>query len=322
MRLVHVLAAAAVLLAAAAPAAAQTFPNRPVRITLGLPAGSGPDALTRLIADRLGPELGQSVVVENRPGGSGIIAMEAVKKATADGHELILADGGDLAINRYAFKKLPYDPIRDFEPVALAFRATFFLVVPTGSPFQSVRELVAYAKANPDKLSYGSFGVAHTTRIEMEAFMDAAGIRLTHVPFRDAGQLLGALANGDLAVIMNSPATARPGLDSGRLRLLGAGALARLPSHPNVPTYEESGGPRLVTQAWVGFLVPRGTPKEAITRLNAAIRKALADKVVQDRLAILGFVPGQTTPEEFAAFIRAEDERYGGLVRALKIQLD
>ncbi len=313
----------AIFLAALAQgAAAQSFPAKTVKITLGLPAGSGPDTITRLIADRLTQEWGKAVIVENRPGGSGIIAMEAVKKAPADGHDLILADGGDLAINRHAFKKLPYDPIRDFEPVVLVMRGIFFLIVPASSPFQSVRDLVSYAKANPGKLSYGSFGIAHTTRLTMESFMSAAGIDMTHVPFRDAGQLVAAASNADVQVIMNSAATARPGLDSGRLRLLAVGTLERLASHPNVPTFAESGGPRMESQAWVGLLVPRGSPREAVTKINASVRKVLADKAIQDRLAVMGLVPAAGTPEEFAALIKAEDARYGVLIKTLKIQIE
>jgi tripartite-type tricarboxylate transporter receptor subunit TctC len=325
LRTRRLLAAFAFASALALPAVALAqgaYPSKPVRITLGLPAGSGPDAITRLIADRLSKDWDRAVIVENRPGGSGVIAMEAVKRASADGHELILADGGDLAINRHAFRKLPYDPTKDFEPVVLVFRATFFLIVPASSPFQSVGELIAYAKANPGKLSYGSFGVAHTTRLTMESFLDAAGIELTHVPFRDAGQLIAAASNGDVQVIMNSAASARPGLETGRLRLLAVASRTRLPSHPNVPTIAESGGPDTEAIVWVGLAGPRGMPKEAVAKINAGVRKALEDKAIQERLAVAGLVPAGGTPEDFAAFIRAEDERYGKLVRALKIQLD
>ncbi|MGH8864822.1 MAG: Bug family tripartite tricarboxylate transporter substrate binding protein [Burkholderiales bacterium] len=306
-----------------AAAQAQTFPSRPLKVTLGFGPGSGPDTFMRLIGDRLSRELGQPVVIDNRPGGSGIISMEAGKRATPDGHELTLADGGDLSINRHAFKKLPYDPAADFVPVILVWRVTFFLIVSSKTPFQTAKELIDHARSRPGELSYASFGVAHTTRLAVEQFNAAAGgLQMTHVPFRDSTQLVAAVSNGDVSMVMTSAATATAGLQTGRMRLLAVGAFSRLPTHPSVPTFEESGGPRIETIAWVGLVAPRGTPREPIMRVNAAMQKALADPQIQERLAVAGLQAGGGSPEDFAGLIRREDERYGAAVRALKIQLD
>lgn len=319
-------ALAAVALATAASTAsvlAQGFPSKPIKITLGQPVGGGPDAITRLIAERMGADLGQSVIVENKPGASGILAMDSVRRAPADGHELMLTDGGVLAINKYVYKKLPYDPSRDFEPVGQVFRAFFFLAVPASSPFKTVQELVAYAKANPGKLTYGSLGVAHTTHLTMERFMQAAGIEMLHVPFKEIGSLITGVASGDVAVLMNGAASIRGGVDGGKLRMLAVAADARQPTHPNVPTIAESGGPTFEPQgAWVGFHVPKGTPKDVISKLNASLQKALGDPAIKQRLDAYVMIPTPGTPQDFAAFVRAEDERYGKLVKALNVQLD
>jgi len=312
------------LLAALCTAAqAQTFPSRPIKITLGFGPGSGPDTFMRLIADRMSRELGQPVIVDNRPGGSGIISMEAGKRGTSDGHELTLADGGDLAINRHAFRKIPYDPARDFVPIIFVWRATFFLIVSSKLPFQSAKDVIEHAKAKPGELTYASFGVAHTTRLTMEQFNAAAGgLQMLHVPFRDATQLVAAVSNGEVSMVMTSAATASAGVQTGRMRLVAVGSLSRLPTHPNVPTFAESGGPNIEAQAWVGLMAPRGTPREPILKLNATVQKVLGDPLVQERLAVAGLQAGGGSPEDFAALIRAEDERYGAAVRALKIQLD
>lgn len=302
---------------------AQPFPSKPIRITLGFGPGSGPDTFIRFIGDRLSRELGQTVIIDNRPGGSGIISMEAGKRATPDGHELTLADGGDLSINRHAFKKLPYDPAADFVPVILVWKVSFFLIVSSKTPFQSAKEVIDYAKARPGELTYASFGVAHTTRLTMEQFNAAAGgLQMTHVPFRDSTQLVAAVSTGDVSMVMTSAATATAGLQTGRMRLVAVGAFSRLPTHPSVPTFAESGGPNIEAIAWVGLMAPRGTPRDAIVKVNAAVQKVLGDPQVQERLAVGGLQAAGGSPEDFAALIRAEDERYGVAVRALKIQLD
>ncbi|MGQ0545567.1 MAG: Bug family tripartite tricarboxylate transporter substrate binding protein [Betaproteobacteria bacterium] len=317
------IAASASVLFGAAEAFAQPFPSRPLKITLGFGPGSGPDIFIRLIGDRMSRELGRPVVIDNRPGGSGIISMEAGKKGIPDGHDLTLADGGDLAINRHAFRKIPYDPQQDFVPIVLVWRATFFLIVSSQLPLQSAKDVIAHAKAKPNELTFASFGVAHTTRLAMEQFKAAAGgLEITHVPFRESTQLVAAVSSGEVSMVMTSTATATAGLQTGRMRLVAVGSLSRLPTHPGVPTIAESGGPTMEASAWVGLMAPRGTPREAIVKLNSTMQKVLADSTVQERLTVAGLQAGGGSPEDFAALIRAEDERYGAAVRALKIQLD
>ena len=302
---------------------AQTFPNRPVRISTGLPVGSAPDVMLRVLAEKLSQEWKQPVIVDNRPGASGIIAMEAAKKAAPDGYELHLADTTDLTINRHAYKKLPYDPAQDFVPIGMYFRATFFMIVPTASPYKSVGELIADAKSRPNAINFGSFGVSNVTRLHMEIFAASAGISMTNVPFRDTGTLITSVASLDVHVMMNSAASAAAGLQSGKLRLLAVGAPARLASHPAVPTVDEAGGPRLEATTWVGLIAPRGTPPAVVAKVNADLNRILASsKDLQERFQVVGLQLAGGSPEEFAEAIRRDDQRFGSVIKRLNIQLD
>lgn len=302
---------------------AQSFPSRAVRITTGLPVGSAPDVMLRVLAEKLSQEWKQPVIVDNRPGASGIIAMEAAKKAAPDGHELHLADTTDLTINRHAYKKLPYDPVQDFVPVGMYFRATFFMIVPATSPYKSVAELIADAKSRPNAINFGSFGVSNVTRLHMEIFAASAGITMTNVPFRDTGALITSVASGDVQVMMNSAASAAAGLQSGKLRLLAVGAPSRLGSHPAVPTVDEAGGPRLEATTWVGLIAPRGTPPAVVAKINADLNRILASsKEIQERFQVVGLQLAGGSPEEFAEAIRRDDQRFGSVIKRLNIQLD
>ena len=316
---------ACLALLAAGPLSAQSadLPAKTIRITLGQPAGGGPDAIVRMLAERMGADLGRTFIVDNKPGAGGSIAMEAARRGANDGSDLVLVDPGILNINPFVFKKLPYDAAKDFEPVGMIFSAPFFLAVPVNSPFQSVRDLVSFAKANPGKINYGTFGVAHTSHLLMERFMLATGITMQHIPFKDPAQLVAAAVNGDIGVLMNGVASVRAGVDAGKIRLLAVATERRQAGFPNVPTISESAGMKVdPLGAWVGFMVPRGVPREVIGRLNASLQKALADPAVQARMAAFAMSPDPGSPERFAAHIAAEHERYGEVFKTLKIQSD
>jgi tripartite-type tricarboxylate transporter receptor subunit TctC len=232
-------------------------------------------------------------------------------------------DPGVLNINPHVFKKLPYDPARDFEPVGLIFSAPFFLAVPAGSRYQSVRELITFAAAKPGALNYGSLGVAHTSHLLMERFLLAAGIRLQHVPFKEPAQLVAAAVNGDVDVLMNGVASIRSGVDAGLIRLLAVATERRQAAFPNLPTISESAGIKVdPLGAWVGLMAPRGVPKEVISRLHASLQKALTDPAILARMATFSMTAEPGPPERFAAYIASEDANYGAIFKTLKIQVD
>lgn len=313
----------AVLAAGTLHAQVVDLPSKTIRVTLGQPVGGGPDAIVRMLVERMGADLGRNFIVDNKPGAGGSIAMEAAKRGATDGSDLVLVDPGILNINPYVFKKLPYDAARDFEPLGMIFSAPFFLAVPTNSPFQSVRDLVTFAKANPGKVNYGTFGVAHTSHLLMERFMLATGITMLHIPFKDPGQLVQAAVTGEIGVLMNGVASVRAGVDAGRIRLLAVATERRLAAFPNVPTISESAGMKVdPLGAWVAFMVPKGVPKEVIGKLNASLQKALTDPAILARMSTFAMTPDPGSPERLAAHISSENDKYGEVFKTLKIQLD
>jgi tripartite-type tricarboxylate transporter receptor subunit TctC len=313
----------ALLVAGQLSAHSADLPAKTIRIILGQPVGGGPDIIVRMLALRMGADLDRTFIVDNKPGAGGSIAMGAARQGATDGSDLVLVDPGILNINPFVFKKLPYDAAKDFESVGMIFSAPFFLAVPANSTFQSVRDLVTFAKANPGKINYGTFGVAHTSHLLMERFMLATGITMQHIPFKDPAQLVSAAVNGDIGVLLNGVASIRSGVDTGKLRLLAVATERRQASFPSVPTISESAGIEVdPLGAWVGFMVPKGVPREVIGRLNVSLQRALADPAIQARMAAFAMSPDPGPPEHFAAHIAAEHERYRAVFKTLKIQMD
>lgn len=301
----------------------QAFPSRAVRITLPFSAGSGPDVFVRVLADRLAKTWGQQVIVDARPGANGFIAIEALKKAPPDGHELLLVANSHMAINPNLLKKIPYDPEHDFAPVALLFRNSFFIAVAADGPYQSVASLIAAARANPGKLSYGTPYVGSPPHLGSALFEFLTGTRMIHVPFKDTTQIFIAVANGDVSWAFGSVGSTAPIVKTGKLRLLAIGARSRLATHPDIPTIAEAGGPAdLLVNAWSGLIAPRGTSEALIRRINGAITRQLGEADILERLRILGFEAAPATPEEFGELIRSDRKRLGEVIRRIGASAD
>ena len=312
----RLVALVAAWLGACALAVAQPFPSKLVTITAPYSAGSSPAVVTRLLADKLAKAWSVPVIVDSRPGGSGFVAIDAVKKAPPDGHQLLVVSNAHVAINPALYKKLPYDPEKDFVPVAMMYRTPFFLIVATAGPYQSVPALIAAAKGEPGKVSYGSSYVGSPSHLGSAEFEFLTGTKMIHVPFRDQSQMYVSIANGDVGWAFSTLGSALPLMQSGRLKLLAIAAPKRLATQPDVPTLAEAGGPAsLQVDAWLALVAPRGTPPEVVRRINADVNKLLADPEIVEQLQRFGFEAAPGTPEQFAEVIRADAKKYGELVR-------
>jgi tripartite-type tricarboxylate transporter receptor subunit TctC len=297
-------------------AIAQPFPSKPVRLIAPYSAGAAPVTFTRLLADKLAKAWSQPVLVDPRPGGSGFLAIEAVKSATPDGYELLVASNSHVAINPALYKKLPYDPDQDLVPVAMFYRTPFFLVVSSAGPYQSVPALIAAAKANPGAVSYGSSYVGSPSHLGSAQFEYLTGTKMIHVPFRDQSQMYVGIANGDVGWAFSTLGSALPLMQAGRIKPIAIAARERLKTQPDVPTIGEAGGPAgLEVDSWLALMAPRGTPPEVVRRINAEVNRQLADPDVLAQMQRLGFEPAPGTPEQFAEVIRADAKKYGELVR-------
>jgi tripartite-type tricarboxylate transporter receptor subunit TctC len=308
----------AVLAAAwlATAAQAQSFPSAVVKVTAPYSSGAGPAVFMRVLADRLSKNWGQQVIVESKPGASGFIAIGEVKGAAPDGYNLVAMANSHVAINPALYgAKLPYDPVKDFVPVAMVFRTPFFITVSTSGPYQTVPALIAAAKANPGKISFGSSYVGSPSHLGAAEFQHLTGTKMIHVPFKDQSQMYVQIANGDLAWAFSTLGSALPLIRAGRIKLIAIGAKERLKTQPDVPTIAEAGGPDLVVDSWIGLLAPRGTPPEIVRTINAGVNRALGDPEVLDRLKTFGFEPAVVTPEQFAEVIRADQTKYAEIVR-------
>ena len=309
--------------AIACPAVAQTYPAKPVRIITPFPPGSGPDAALRLVGDKLTKAWGQQVVVENRPGGNGFIALQTAKQAAPDGYTLVQVDNYHLAAHPHLYKTLPYDPVKDFDPVTPLFRNYFFVTVPSTSSWKSMADLVAAAKAKPDNLNYGSWFIGSPGHLGAAALESATGTQMSHVPYKDMNQLYIAVGANDVNWAFGSAASAGPLQRAGKVRFLAVAAPRRVAGYMDVPTIAESGGPAsLEVSAWIGLLTPRGTPKEIIAKLNKDIAAALADKEIVNRFETFAYEPYPLAPADMAKLIEAESRRYGEIVKRSKISLD
>lgn len=313
------LAAAALVLAQpllATAAHAETFPAKPVRLLSPFPAGSGPDAVSRLIGERLSRAWGQPVIVDPRPGGNGFIAMEATRRSPATGYDLGIADVGHLAINPSLFRKLPYDPVKDYVPVTGLYRTAFFVVVASHSPIQSIPALISAARAGPNAVSYGSWAVGSPGHLGAAQLEAATGTQMLHAPFKDTAQLYTAVANGEVTWALGSYATAGPLIQAGKLRVLAVADSKRSIALPDVPTIEQAGGPSGIdASTWVALLAPAGTPPERVSAIGKAVREALDAPDVRARMATFGFVPAGSPGEAVTAWMRQDTSRYADMVR-------
>lgn len=304
----------AVFAAAANVAFAQSYPTRPIRILVPGPAGGTTDILARLVGQRLTESLGQSVVVDNRPGASGFIAAETAARATPDGYTLLMAYAGLLAINPSLYKKLPYDPQKDFAPISVVASVTNMLVVQPQSQARNVRELINSAKQRPGKLNFGSAGVGTSTHLCGELFKSMAGIDVVHVPYKGQALALTALMGGQLDFIFIGMPSVLPQVRAGRLRALAVSSAQRSPAAPDVPTVAESGVPGFDATTWFGVLAPQRTPKPVVNRLYGEVAAMLRQQAIKQSLISQGADPVGNSPDQFSAFIGQEIKKWADVV--------
>jgi tripartite-type tricarboxylate transporter receptor subunit TctC len=309
-----VLFGAAFVAFAAIAQAQQGYPNRPIKLIVPWPPGGGVDTSARIISQPLGERLGQPIVVENKPGVAGNLGTAAGAKEPADGYTLIMGSLSPNSVNPWLYSKLGFDPIKDFEYVALAYIVPSFLVVPANSPANSPKELVALAKASPGKLNFGSGGVGSSQHLFSVMFNTATGINAVHVPYKGTAPAETGLVAGEIDYMVDPP-TALPFVESGRLKALAVASPNRSPALPNVPTLDELGIPNVHTSTWYGVIAPAGTPKPIVDRLNREINAILKNPDIQARLLKNAAQSRDWTPEQFTQFAKDELERYKEVVR-------
>ena len=299
------------------------YPDKPIRFLNPFPPGGATDVVSRLVGQKLGERLGQQVVVENRAGGAGIIATEAVAKAPADGYTLLLGNTGILTINPLLYPKLPYDPVRDFAPVTLTTRVPNVFVVHPSLPIKSVKELVILAKQSRQKLSYATPGSGSLAHLAMEMFKMGAGVSFVHIPYKGGGPATIDLLAGHVELMIATMTSTLSFIEAGKLRPLAICDARRSALMPQLPTVAESGYPGYEATSWHGVLVPAGTPPGIVARLNKEITAILATPDVRQTLFKSGgFEAVGSTVEEFAAVIKSELARYAPVVKAASVQID
>jgi len=311
-----VLAAVVASLQAAPAAQAQDYPSRQITLIAPWPAGGAVDALCRAIALPLSERMGKSVVVENRPGAGSVIGTAAGAKASPDGYTLVMAGSGSLAISPTLYKKLPYEPSKDFVPLLLAAKIPFFLVVNPSLPVRSVAELVKYAKDNPGKLSFASGGPGSPHHLYAELLKSMTGIEMTHIPYKGSAPALTDVIAGHVPMLFSDPVPVLPQIREGKVRALGISTAVRLPTAPDIPPIAES-VPGFDVAGWGMITAPAGTPKEVVAKLNAAMKSVAALPDVQQQIIKLGMIPGggSTSPGDLQAFIDSEIPRWGKIVQ-------
>lgn len=301
---------------------AGTYPSKPIRIVVTFPAGGPTDIIARAVGQKLADVWGQPVVVDNRAGAGGNIGMDIVAKAPADGHTLVLSSFGPLIISPFVYSKLPYDPVKDLTPITLAATSWFFLVVHPSLPANSVKELLALAKAKPAHLMYASSGNATPSHLAGALFQLVGGITLTHVPYKGAATSIPALIGGEVQVAIESPPLLVPQVKAGKLRALAAARPNRSQLLPDVPTGREAGLPGLEVGSWYGFHAPAGTPKPIVDKLHAQMIKAMNTQELRERFASVGADTIANTPAQFNAFIDAELKRWENVIRAAGVKVE
>jgi tripartite-type tricarboxylate transporter receptor subunit TctC len=304
-------------------AAAQAYPNRPVKIVIPFAPGGPTEFILRLIADRLTTALGQAFIIENRPGGAGgTVGAKSVAVAEPDGYTLLFSSPGPLVTAAAIYKNLDYDPIKSFTPIAMVIYAPQMLAVHPSMPVNSLPELIAYAKSNPGKVAFGSSGHGTQPHLLGEMLKVMAGVDIVHVPYRGAGRSVTDVVAGQVQMIFETTAILLPHIQSGKLRALAVAAEARSPLLPWVPTTAENGYPKLTASFWSGVLAPAGTPAAIVAKLNGAINEILKSKEAQDGLARLSAEARIGSPQDFAAFIASETPRWAAIANETGVKVD
>ena len=320
LRLPALAFAALAMLCTGGAAAQAGYPNKPIRMIVPFAAGGSTDNLARTMAQKLSELLGQPVIVDNRPGGNAIIGSEALTKAAPDGYTIMMTSVDHTVIPQLL--PTPYDPVKDFAPVGAVSYTQLLLVVNPSVPVNSLQELIAYAKANPGKLNYASSGSGGVPHLTGEMFASQTGIRMQHIPYKGGGPAMIDLVGGQVQLTFAIPINAIPHIKNGKLRPIAITGTSRNEALPQVPTFTESGVPGLDVKTWFAVFAPVGTPKPIVDKLSEDIRKALAMPDVKEKLAAQGMEPYVTTPDEFAAIVKADVAKYGQVIKAGNIKID
>jgi len=298
-------------------ATAQSYPTKPIRIVVPYPAGGGLDVLARQLGERVGRHLGQSMVIDNRPGAGTIIGADAVAKSPPDGYTLMITADSTITLNQSLYSKLPYEPVKDFTPVTQLVLLNQMLIVNPAVPASNLKELITYAKANPRKLNYASYGSGTPPHLAMETLKNLSGVAITHVPYKGLAQAVPAVLADEVQMTFSGAASSMALIKSGRLRALAIGGRNRLALLPEVPTFTELGYAEVPASTWFGVFVPAGTPRDIVGKLHDEFRIAITEaEFAQKEVAAKGFELVANTPEEFAGVIDAEIPRNA---RAVKI---
>jgi tripartite-type tricarboxylate transporter receptor subunit TctC len=303
-------------------ASAQTYPAKPIRFIVPFTPGGGNDTIARLIGAKLTAATGQQVIIDNRPGAGGAIGAEAAAKSPADGYTIFLAGVATHGINPNLRKKLPYDPIKDFDAVSLIASAPLLVVVHPSLPVKSVKQLVALAKAQPGKINYASNGAGGSSHMAVELFKMMTGTDLVHIPYKGLSPALTELLSGEVQVMFSSAVAMLPQVKAGKLRAIAMTGGKRSPAIPDIPTVAEAGVPGYETGSWYGIVVPAGTPKPAIDRLSKEVIAIVHAPDISKRLTDEAIIPVGSTPEEFAAHIRKELARWAKVIKQSGIHLN
>jgi tripartite-type tricarboxylate transporter receptor subunit TctC len=304
----------------ATPAFAQG--DKVSKLVIGFPAGQATDIVARMVADGLRQELGETVIVENKPGQGGSIALSQVARAVPDGTTFILSPMAAMVINPHLYKNVAYDSLTSFDPVGRVCDLPLVLVVHPSLPVNTLTELIAYAKAHPDKLSHSSSGSGTVSHVAMEELKTRAGIRIMHVPYQGSPPAMNDLVAGTVQVALDTIAVTKPHIDAGRLRLIAAGTLQRLPFFPDTPTIAEQGFPGFEASTWLALLVPAKTPADRTQRLSEALTKVVNRPEMREKFLTLGTIPHSSTAAEFGGFLKSEDQRWSKVIAQSNITAD
>jgi tripartite-type tricarboxylate transporter receptor subunit TctC len=314
--------AASVLIFFSSIAQSQSYPNKPIRWVVPYTPGGITDNVTRMVAQKLQDALGQSIVIENKPGANSIIGADLVAKAAPDGYSIVTVIAAHAANATLYQGKLPFDPVKSFAPISLAVVAPLILTTNISFPAKDVRELIAYAKANPGKVNFGSSGIGAAAHLTTELLKQTAGIDMVHVPFKGTAPALQALLSNDIQMLVDVPSTLMPHVRGGKIKALAMFSAKRVPGAQEVPTMAESGGPALESSTWLLFLAPAGTPRDIVSRLSQETDKALKSADLAARFDQLGIFPGGGTPEQAARFLADEITKWARVITVAGVKAE
>jgi len=323
MRIVmRCLAGLAAVLMLAGVAHAQSWPSRPIRWIVPYTPGGITDTVTRLVTQKLTEAFGQPIIVENRPGANSIVGVDVVAKAAPDGYTFLTVIAAHAANATLYAGKLPFDPVRSFAPVSLVASAPLIITASNAFPPKDMRELVAYARANPGKVSFGSSGIGAAAHLTTELLKQTAAIDMVHVPYKGTAPALQGLMANDIQILVDVPSSLMPHVRSGKIKALGMFSKARTGGAPEVPTVAEAGGPPIESATWVAFLAPAGTPREIVVRVSQETAKAVSGPELRERLVQMGIEPVGSTPEQFAQFLGDEIAKWAKVINAAGVKAE